>query len=172
MINDCNGQNCLNFTDNIANVLGDSLYQNMPQVCRNSCLGEKVVGISKKLISTQPKELKFNFPATCNDKDDTLCIHYSLQNIMLGTEILIPACVYDYYNHSTDSIQFLLESETLPNYFINGSKQVLISCDAFKGISIVGNQSIIKSINFSINITLNTVFNPTWRPISISKPDH
>ena len=31
----------------------------------------------------------------------------------------------------------------------------------------MGNQSLIKAINFSINITLNTVFNPSWRLISV-----
>ena len=55
----------------------------------------------------------------------------------------------------------------IQNYFISGPKQVLISCDALEGISIIGNQSLTKSTNFSINVTLNTDLNPSWRPISI-----
>ena len=96
------------------------------------------------------------------------CNVYHIQNIMLGTEIRIPTCVFDYYNHSVDSTQFLLQREMHPNYNINGSKQVLISCDAFKGTGIMGNQSVIKAINFSIKATLSTVFNPSWRPISVT----
>ena len=46
---------------------------------------------------------------------------------MLGSDILIPACVLDYYNHSVDSTQFLVQSEFNPYYYINSPKQVLIS---------------------------------------------
>ena len=87
---------------------------------------------------------------------------------MIGTEIVIPACVYNYYNHSVNNLQFLLQKEIHPNYFIRGPKQILISCDAFEGISIMGNQSLTKSTNFSINVTLNTLINPSWRPITVS----
>ena len=167
MINNCSNKNCINFTDNIANVLGNSLYQNVLQLCENSSYSNMVVDISNKFIATPPKELIFYYPAVCVNKDDIQCNVYHIQNIMLGTEIIIPACVFDYYNHSVDSTQFLLQSEIHPNYNINGSNQVLISCDAFKGISIMGNQSLAKVINFSIDISLNTVFNPSWKPISV-----
>ena len=78
---------------------------------------------------------------------------------MLGTHIAIPACVLDYYNQTVDSKQFLIHSETHPNLFIIGPKQVLISCSTFEGISIMGNQTLLKSTNFSINITLNVALN-------------
>ena len=167
MINDCSNKNCINFTDNIANVLGDSLYQNIPQLCDSSSHNNNVIDIRNEFIATPPKELVFYQPAICVDKDGMQCNVYHIQNIMLGTEIIIPACVFDYYNHSVDSTQFLLQNEIHPNHNINGSNQVLISCDAFKGISIMGNQSLAKAINFSIDISLNTVFNPSWKPISV-----
>ena len=168
MINNCSNKNCINFWDNFANVLGNSLYQNIAQQSKNSCFGKKIININNKLIATPPKQLKFNYPAICVDKDDTQCQYYFIQNIMLGTEIVIPACVLDHYNHSVDSTQFLLQSQTHPFYNISGPKQILISCDTFKGISIMSNQILRKITNFSINITLNTVFNPSWRPISIN----
>ena len=167
MMNNCLDRNCITFFDNIANILGDSLYQNMPQLCDNSCINDKVAGINKKLITTPPNELKFDYPAICIDKDSTLCNYYYIQNIMLGSEFVMPACTFDYYNHSVNNTQFLLQNEMHPNYFISAPKQVLISCDAIKGISIMGNQSLTKSANFSINITLNTDFNPSWRSISV-----
>ena len=168
MINNCSNKNCINFTDNFANVLGNSLYQNVLQLCENSCYRNNVADIRNKFIATPPNKLIFYHPAVCIDKDDMQCNIYYIQNIMLGTEIIIPACVFDYYNHSINSTQFMLKSEMHLNYKINGAKQILISCDAFKGISIIGNQSLTKSTNFSINIALNTVFNPSWRPISVT----
>ena len=170
MIINCNSKNCINFKDNIAYILGDCLYQNVPKLCYNNCSNDKVVGISNKFISTPPKELKLNQPASaiCFDKDTTQCNYYYIQNIMLGMKFVVPACVFDYYNHSVYNTQFLLQSEINPNYFITGPTQVLISCDAFEGFSIIGNQSVTKSMNFSINITLNTIFNPSWKPISVN----
>ena len=164
VINKCSSLNCIKFKENLANVLGNNLYQNMEQQCNN-----RVVGISDKYIATPPKELSFSYPALCINKNNTQNNHYYIiQNIMLGTEIAIPACVFDCYNHSVDSTQFLLQSQIHSNYNISGPKQVLISCDAFEGISIIGYQTVTKSINFSINITLNTIFNPTWKPISVN----
>ena len=162
-----NYNHSIKFEDNIANILGDSLYQKI-ELCKNNCLIDRVVGISNEFIATPPNELKFDDPAVCIDNDnDTQCNCYYVQNIMLGTEIVIPACVLDYYNHSVDSTQFLLQNEIHTNYYISGPKQVLISCDALEGISIVGNKSLSKSMNFTIKITLNTVFNPDWKQISV-----
>ena len=168
IINNCSNKNCITFTDNIAKILGKSLYQNMAQLCNKSCLNGKVAGINNKFITTPPKELKFGYPASCIYHDSTQCNNYFIPNIMLGTKIALPACVLDYYNHSIDSTQFLLQSKMHPYYFINGPKQVLISCNVFEGISIIGNQSLTKAINFSINITLNVVFNPNWNLISVN----
>ena len=80
---------------------------------------------------------------------------------MLGTEIVIPACVLDYYNQPINSTQFLVHSEIHPNYINSGPKEVLISCDKFDWINIIdiGNQALSKSTNFSINITLNVALN-------------
>jgi len=90
---------------------------------------------------------------------------------MLGREIVIPACVLDYYNNqSNDSTQFLVESKSKmkQNYSMSGPKQILISCDAFQGISIMSNQHLSKSTNFSINITLNVDHNAGWKQISVT----
>ena len=81
---------------------------------------------------------------------------------------VIPACVLDYYHQPVDSTQFLIHSETHPNYFNSGPKEVLISCDKLKGINIIGNQTLSKSMNFSINITLNIALNPEWRQVTVN----
>ena len=126
--------------------------------------------MNNTLIATPPYELKLDDPATCIDNDnDAQCKKYYVQNKMLGKDIAIPVCVLDYYNQPADLIYFLLR-ETYPNniYFIEGAKNVLISCDMLEGISIVGNQSLSKSTNFSITIMLNTALYSDWKQISVN----
>ena len=152
--------------------MGSSLYQDL-YTCKNSCLGNRITGISNRLIAAPPNELKFYDPAVCIDNNNnTQCSNYYIQNIMLGSEIVIPVCLLDYYNQSVDSIQFLIQSDINTNYSIdgaiNGAKHVVISCDTFTGISIIGNHSLSKSTNFSITITLNTALYPNWRQISVN----
>ena len=161
--------NYINFQNNVARILGNSVYQDVAELCNSSCLYNRVSGMSNKLIATPPYELKFYDPATCIDNDnDTQCKKYYVKSIMLGREIAIPVCVLDYYNQMADSIHFLLH-KTYPNnsYSIEGANNVIISCDMFEGINIIGNQSLSKSTNFSITITLNTALYLDWKQISV-----
>ena len=161
------------FTNNNARIMGSSLYQDL-YTCKSSCLGNRIIGISNKFIAAPPNELKFDDPAECIDNNNnTQCSNYYIQSIMLGSEIVIPVCLLDYYNQSVDSIQFLIQSEIInTNYSIdgaiNGAKHVVVSCGTFTGISIIGNPSLSKSTNFSITITLNTALYPNWRQISVN----
>ena len=157
------------FTNNIGKILGSSVYQDIAELCSTSCADDKVVGISNEHIATPPNELKFYNPAICIDNDnDTQCNSYFVQNIMLGREIVIPACVLDYYNQSIDSAQFLIHSEINPSYFISGPKHVVIS-DTFEGITIMANQTVLKtSTNFLISITLNTALYANWKQTSVN----
>ena len=162
-------KSCLKFTNNLAKILGDSLYQDVHELCDNNCLTNRINGISNELVATPPNELKFYDPAICIDDDnDTQCNSYYVQDIILGREIIIPACVLDHYNHSVESTHFLVQSEAHCNFFISGPEHALISCDAFKGISIMGNKSLSKSTNFSITVTLNTRLYSDWKEILVN----
>ena len=164
-----NNSNNVTLINNIGKILGSSVYQDIAELCSSSCVDDKVVGISNEHIATPPNELKFYDPAICIDNDnDTQCNSYFVQNIMLGREIVIPACVLDHYNHSIDSAQFLIHSEINPSYFISGPKHVVIS-DTFEGITIMANQTILKtSTNFLISIALNTAVHSNWKQISVN----
>ena len=171
MLNNSN-KNHITFENNFAKILGDSVYQYVADFHNSSWLNKRITGVSNKLVATPPNELKFYDPAACiqyND-NDTQCNIYYVQNVMLGKEIAIPVCVLDYYhnNQSVDSIQFSIQSVTNTNYSIEGPKHVVISCDTFEGISIIGNQSLSKSTNFSITITLNTALYSDWKQISVN----
>ena len=163
-------ENNINFKHNFARILGSSVYQDVVEICNSSCLNNTITGMSNELIATPPYKLKLGDPAIClYDANDTQCNNYYVQNKMLGTEIVLPVCLLDYYNQSVDSIHFLVnETNSNYNYSIEGPKQVLISCDTFEGISIIGNQSLTKPTNFSLNITLNTALYPKWKQISVN----
>ena len=171
MLNNSN-KNHITFENNFARILGDSVYQYVADFHNSSWLKKRITGVSNKLVATPPNELKFYDPAACiqyND-NDTQCNIYYVQNVMLGKEIAIPVCVLDYYhnNQSVDSIQFSIQSVTNTNYSIEGLKHVVISCGTFEGISIIGNQSLSRSTNFSITITLNTALYSGWKQISVN----
>ena len=157
------------FINNIAKLLGDSVYQEATWLCNSSCKINRTLGISSEFIATPPNELKFYQPAMCIDEDnDMQCKQYYVQNVMLGKEIAIPACVLDYYNHSVYSAQYKVQSENHPIYNNSGPNQVLISCDQYERVNITGNQSLSKSINFTINFALNVLLNPNWKQISVN----
>ena len=162
-------ETCLNFTNNFAKVLGSSMYQDITGLCNGNCIINGTMGINNDYIATPPNQLQLDRPATCVDEDnETQCNSYYVQNIMLGTDIALPACVLDYYNHPVNSTQFFVHSEVHPNYFNTGPKEVLIFCDKFEEINIIGNQALSKSINFSINISLNIVLNADWKEILVN----
>ena len=167
IINNCDTK-CINFTNNIAKILGAFVYQDVTETCNSSCLRNSLVNIRDELIATPPNELKFYDPAVCIDDDnDTQCNSYFVQNIMLGTELIIPTRVFNYHNYSVNSTQFLVKHNIYPNYYFNGPNEVLLSSNELKGISITGDQILSKPINFSIDVTLNTVLNPDWKQLSV-----
>ena len=159
----------INFTNNIAKISGNVVHQDLTQFCNSSCLNRRIIDIGFEFIDTPPNELQFYDPAVCIDNDDTECNTYYVQNIMLGAEIVIPAHVFNYYNQCVNSTQFLVQSEMHPNYYTSdtGPQQILLGCDKFEGIRIMGNQSVSKATNFSINISLNIDHTANWRQISV-----
>ena len=162
-------KNSITFTNNIARIGGNSIYQDIVDSCKSSCLTNRIVGVCNEFIATPPNELKFYDSAICIDDDnDTQCNSYYVQDIMLGSDIVIPACVFDHYNHSVEPTQFLIQSESNSSYNISGSQQVLIGCNKFKGISILGNQVSSNSTNFSLTIKLKVEHNSDWKQISVT----
>ena len=161
-------KNNITFTNNFARIVGNSIYQDVVDSCNRSCFTDRVVSISDEFIATPPNELKFYDPAICIDDNDTQCDSYYVQNIMLGSDIVIPACVLDHYNHSIESTQFLVQRESNSSYSISNPGQVLIGCNTFEGISILGDQVLSNSTNLSVDIKLNVDHNADWKQISVT----
>ena len=169
LVNDSD-EKCIDFINNVAKISGNLIYQDTSEFSTSSSLSNRIIGINHKFVYTAPNELKFSNPATCINDGNTHvhCNSYFIKNIMLGKPIILPAFVLDYYNKTLDSLHFLVDSEHKANlnYSIIGSKHVLISSNTFEGISIIGNQSLSNSTNFSISVMLNTALYPNWKQIS------
>ena len=53
----------VSFTNNIAKISGNSIYQDAAEFCNASCLSDRLVGISIEFVNTPPNVLKFYDPA-------------------------------------------------------------------------------------------------------------
>ena len=61
----------------------------------------------------------------------------------------------------------MVQIESNSSYDIGSPKQVLIGCNTFEGISILGDQRVSNSTNLSISINLNVDHNADWKQISV-----
>ena len=147
-------------TNNTA-LIGPDVYLDIPSSCDANCLNNSIIGFIKgslihsqlvEYIKTPPSKLEFYNIATCIDYDnDTNCKVYLTQNVMLGQEIVIDACVLDYYGKSAGGTLFSVTGENLDHH-ITGAKDVLVSSTVFQGIGIIG-KKISDMKNFTMTIT-------------------
>ena len=151
----------ITFTNNRA-LIGDSVYVDIPTSCGEACLNQTIVGVNKETLEygslagniyTPPSKLVLGDPAVCIDDDNVVnCGKYYVNNIMLGQEIIVDACVRDYYDQRAVETQFMVDSND-KNHTINGTNSVLISCDnGLQGINITGSK-ISDITNFTMNLT-------------------
>ena len=164
----------IDFINNVARITGKHMYFDVSILCNSSCLNNRVVDIDDKnkcYIATPPSKLELYGPTICIDNDNkTQCDAYFLNHVMLGEEIYIPVCVFDYFYQHANAARFFLYGESSQNYSISGLHQVSLSCNSFQGISskIIGNNSLSKPINYSISINLIDDRKSGWKEISVS----
>ena len=147
----------IHFSNNVARIAGNLLYIDVTKSCNGSCLADRMAGISPsdKEISTSPNLLKLYSPAFCISNDSAECERYYINNIMLGQEITIHACLLDHYNKPAEATQFKIIGDDNEFYSVQGSSYASISCNhTIDGISIIGNKSMsTSSLNHSIVFT-------------------
>ena len=164
----------MEFISNTAKFAGENIYIDLTKSCNKNCLHMRIIMghikyASENFIATPPSKLVLGDPAVCIDDDTKIeCNEYLLSHVMLGEEINVPATVLDYFNQSSYKAQFLLRTAFHQSYSISGSKEFLLSNGSLSGISITGNESLTKSLNYSANIILNDNRNFEWRQISVN----
>ena len=169
----------IHFDNNHARTAGNSVFINIPTLCNSTCLHNSVLGVSegstqhnelRKHITTSPRKLELYKPVECIDNHSVGCESYYVKNIMLGQEILIYACMYDYYGRPTGTEEFVMSSADGQDYYIPGSQYILISCNhTFQGISIIGNKATpVLPFNHSMTIGLYVVRISEMKTISIN----
>ena len=166
----------IHFDNNHARTAGSSVFINVPTLCNSSCLHNSILGVSEgnnelsKHITTSPRKLELYKPAQCSNDSSIGCNSYFAGNIMLGQEIFIDACMYDYYDRPTGTEEFLISSADDQDYYIPGSQYILISCNhTFHGINIIGNKTTpVLPFNYSMTISLYVVRVSEMKTISIN----
>ena len=156
----------ITFYDNHVRTAGNAIFINVPSSCNSTCLSDNIVGINedsikhhplKQSITTTPKELKLYQPAICIEGEEAEeCGSYYISNIMLGEEVLVGACMYDYYDRPSDDARFVVMGSDSKDYYIPGSKDVIVSCNnTIRGITLNENNILpASSSNYSMAITL------------------
>ena len=170
------------FQSNHARTAGSSVFVNLPISCNSSCLSKSILGISKESfqhsyfkehMTTSPRKLALYHPAHCidnNENEKEGCNFYYVKNIMLGQEILIDACMYDYYDRPGNAAEFLVNDEGNEEFYNPGSKYILVSCNTtFHVITLIGNSSSpVLPSNYSMNITLYVNRKSEMKTISVN----
>ena len=101
----------IKFQNNKAAMRENTFHINVQHNCSEKCLANYIV--DKRLeetynTTTSPNRLQIRDPARCiHNKDDCICDEYYINDIMLGQEIIINGCVYDYYNQPTKIARLL-----------------------------------------------------------------
>ena len=139
--------------NNTAVAAGSLMYVHIPSSCNRSCLDKRIVGSTiANLITTPPKLLVLNEPAipTCSNYNTEECSTYYINNIMLGQEISINACLMDYYDQPAEEVvDFLVSSEN--KKVAPSSNYIIVSrCSDVKFI-ITGNRTV--SMNYSMTLS-------------------
>ena len=162
----------IHFYNNTA-LVGEDIYVHIPSSCDDLCINNSIVGnayfslFGKHIISTPRSKLVLGYPAVYIDEDnDTNCGKYYINNIMLGQEIIINACVQDYYDQPADATRFLVSSNSQDYHIIGASTGILISCNNIKEIGIIGYEVTTPS-NISMTLTSHHGSQTDLKTISI-----
>ena len=148
----------ISFLHNSANI-GCSVYINLLAQCNNTCLNNRVLGITTTNdyhtthIITSPSKIELH---TSNihrvNNTDLECNSYYIQNIMLGQKILLDACLYDYYHQQIDAAQFLISGTDSNGYHFDPDNTLITCNHTIELVSIYGNKTA--QFNYSITLSL------------------
>ena len=122
----------VSFTDNLAEIVGNSIYLDIPESCNdirenfiykfNYSHNPEIIGPS---IATSPRKINVCSTA-CNFSDDTGDNCYIPNIYMLGQLIYINATVCDYYGNVSETVQFHVECTDCDSKYMLSSNKILV----------------------------------------------
>ena len=163
----------LDFINNEAGLAGNSIYFSVSQSCNHIIqYDDSLSYIFKQTveeITTSPEHLMLYFPAHLANQSDFST--YYINDLMLGQNIIIPACVLDQHQMPAGPVQFmvqLLENNDL-NYTIQGNTLISVNCDTLQGINNLLITGRLPIENSTMTIQLNSFYDSilNWKPIMV-----
>ena len=169
----------ISFNNNQAMAAGNSIYFSISQSCNSAVQYDTMTDIFNQTVGEavmSTANLRLYNPAHLVNNTDPST--YYVSNIMLGQNIIIPACTLDLNEMPLWSIQFTvqLDETNNHNYSMRGNNIVSVDCRSLQGINnlfITGRPSIV-DINSTLTIRLNSFYDIIfdWKPITVNLNVH
>ena len=111
-----------------------------------------------------PSSLKLYHPAQLINNTDLDIDIYSINDIMLGQDIIIPACTLDLNKMPLWSTQFTLQlaGTNEQNYSIKGNEVITVNCSILQGIYKQQNYLAKTELDGPVFLRENPVFMSVW----------
>ena len=140
----------IEFSSNTA-LVGDDVFVHIQASCDEMCLNNSIVGLNVT-HNNPPHHLALYNPAICINTTNTTnnCNTYFVDNIMLGQNIKINACVISFHDQPAGGVDFVV-SGGAQHHKLDGTQFVPIACNLFEGIGVTGKE-ISDGTNFSMMI--------------------
>ena len=163
------------FNNNQATAAGNSIYFSISQLCNGTVQYNALTTIFNQSVGgavMPPNSLRLYYPAQLVNNTDLST--YYVSDIMLGQNIIIPACTLDLNEMPLWSTQFTVQLDGTGNhnYSLRGSNIISVDCRTLQGINnlIITGSPIRNDINSTYIIRLNSFYDSVfdWKPITVN----
>ena len=164
------------FKNNQARSAGNSIFFSISQSCNGTLqYDEQSIALGQyPRIVMSPSSLKLYHPAQLINSTDLDIDIYSINDIMLGQDIIIPACTLDLNGMPLWSTQFTLQlaGTNEQSYSIKGNEVITVNCRILQGIynMFITGPPPLSDITSTLVIQLNSFYDSTfdWKPITVN----
>ena len=162
------------FTNNVAGLAGNSVYFSVSQSCDHIIQYDETFSyVSNQSVgefATSPESLTLRFPAYLPNKTDFST--YYINDIMLGQNIIVPACVLDQHEMPAGPVQFMVQifDNDDQNYSIQGNTLISVNCHTLQGINNLFITGKPPTVSSTLTIQLNSFYERIfdWKPITVN----
>ena len=169
----------LNFTSNVAGLAGNSIYFSISKYCDHIIqYDDSFSNIFKQTVgevNTSPEHLRLYFPAHLANHSDFST--YYINDIMLGQNIIIPACMLDQHEMPAEPVHFTVhfpekyrDHHNNNYYSIQGNTLISVDCNTLQGTSNLLITGSPPTANSTITIQLKSLYERRldWKSIKVT----